>query len=299
MTFTLNNIIIEEIVYIAQDVSNFYISLDLCKRLLLINEDFPNHQRCETNNLSEIQLQSSHNLPPRPDAPSFLPTEENTSKLEIWLLDAFSKTTFNTDIEPLPLMTGKKHHIHITENAEPYITHSPIPIPHHWKEEVKRQLDQDVDMGVVRKVSVGEADEWCSQMVVVGKKDGKPRRTVDFQNLNRFCKRETHHTPSPYVVSNIPTKSYKTILDAYNGYHQVPLDEESIPLTTFIIQFGRYQYLRAPQGHISSNDAYTHRYDDIIKDVPRKVKVVDDVLLYDCNIEEAFTLHSVERMELQ
>ena len=128
-------------------------------------------------NLSAIQLQSSHNLPPRPDAPPFLPTEENTSKLEIWLLDAFLKTTFNTDIEPLPLMTGKKHHIYITENAEPYITHSPIPIPHHWKEEVKRQLDWDVDMGIVRKVSVGEADEWCSQMVVVGKKDSKPRRT--------------------------------------------------------------------------------------------------------------------------
>ena len=62
------------------------------------------------------------------------------------------------------------------------------------------------------------------------------------------------------------------MLDAYNGYHQVPMDKESIKLKTFIIEFGRYQYLRVPQGHISLGDTYTRRYDDIIADVPRKHK---------------------------
>ena len=78
------------------------------------------------------------------------------------------------------------------------------------------------------------------------------------------------------------------MLDAYNGYHQVPLDEEGPKLTTFITEFGRFQYLRVPQGHLASGDAYTRRYDDIISDVPRKHKIVDDVLLYDKDIEEAF-----------
>ena len=87
---------------------------------------------------------------------------------------------------------------------------------------------------------------------------------------------------------NIPPKSYKTVLDAYNGYHQVPLDEASSKLTTILTEFGRFQYLRAPQGHLASGDAYTRRYDDIISDVPRKHKIVDDVLLYDKGIEEAF-----------
>ena len=79
------------------------------------------------------------------------------------------------------------------------------------------------------------------------------------------------------------------MLDAYNdGYHQVPLDEESSKLTTFITEFGRFQYLRAPQGHLASGDAYTRHYDDIISDVPQKHRIVDDVLLYDKGIEEAF-----------
>ena len=42
------------------------------------------------------------------------------------------------------------------------------------------------------------------------------------------------------------------------------------------------------QGYLGSGDAYTRGYDEIIKDVPRKVKIVDDTLLFDKKIEEAF-----------
>ena len=47
-------------------------------------------------------------------------------------------------------------------------------------------------------------------------------------------------------------------------------------------------YLRMPQGYLASGDAYTRRYDEVIKDVPCKAKIVDDTLLYDSNIEGAF-----------
>ena len=43
-----------------------------------------------------------------------------------------------------------------------------------------------------------------------------------------------------------------------------------------------------PQGYLASGDAYTRRYDEIIKNIPRKVKIVDDTLLYDASIEESF-----------
>ena len=53
-------------------------------------------------------------------------------------------------------------------------------------------------------------------------------------------------------------------------------------------QYGRYQCLRAPQCFIRSGDAYNRRYDDIIVDVPRKAKDVDDTLLYDGDIADEF-----------
>ena len=154
---------------------------------------------------------------------------------------------------------------------------------------MKRQLEKDIEMGIIRRAPIGKPTDWCMRMVTVSKKDGTQRRTIDFQPINKCCERETHHTLRPFdVVGDIPPKSYKTVLYAYNGYHQVPLDEESSKLTTFIAEFERFQYLRAPQGHLASSDAYTRPYDNIISDVPRKHKIVDDVLLYDKGIEEAF-----------
>ena len=120
-------------------------------------------------------------------------------------------------------------------------------------------------------------------------KDGRPRRTVDYQYLNSLCLRETHHVPTAFDLANqVPPHTYKTVLDATDGYHSVPLDESSQPLTTFITEWGRYMYLRMPQGFLASGDVYTSRYDNIIRDVPRKVKKVDDTLLWDSDIESAF-----------
>ena len=42
------------------------------------------------------------------------------------------------------------------------------------------------------------------------------------------------------------------------------------------------------QGFIASGDAYTRRYDELIKHVDRKVKIVDDTLLYSDDIEQNF-----------
>ena len=55
--------------------------------------------------------------------------------------------------------------------------------------------------------------------------------------------------------------------------------------------------MRTPQGMSSSGDAYTRRYDEIIADVPRKVKIVDDSLLHDNSISGSF-YHTFEYLKL-
>ena len=47
-------------------------------------------------------------------------------------------------------------------------------------------------------------------------------------------------------------------------------------------------YLCLPQDYLASGYGYTPSYDEVIKDVPRKLKIVDDTLLYDSNIEDSF-----------
>ena len=148
-------------------------------------------------------------------------------------------------------------HIHLKNDAVPHAQHIPIPIPHHWKQEVKASLDADVAKGIISKVPIGTPSTWCSQMIVVQKKDGSPRRTVDLQHLNSQCLRETHHFPSPFqLASQIPANTYKTVLDAVDGYHAIPLDKESQPYQ-FIFEWGRYMYNQIPQGYLAAGDIYT------------------------------------------
>ena len=92
-------------------------------------------------------------------------------------------------------------------------------------------------------------------MVICAKKNGKPRRTVDFQALNKHALRETHHTQSPFhQARQVPSGKCKTVFDAWNGYHSVPQHEDDRHKTTFITPWGRYRYLPAPQGYMASGD---------------------------------------------
>ena len=292
-----------EDIFVVAGVDDMFLSLSACRNLSVVHADFPCHQIGAISDANppegaDMPADKPHHLPDRPNQLPFPPTEGNIPKLEAWLKEHFSDSTFNTTRQPLPAMSGPPHHIHLKDGAEPFVAHTPIPIPHHWKKEVKRQLDEDVARGILRPVPAGEPTEWCFRMVTVPKKDGKPRRTVDFQPGNKACLRETHHTPPPFdMVSSIPPNSYKTVLDAFNGYHQVMLDEESRRLTTFITEYGRYQYLRTPQGHCSAGDAYTKRYDDIVAGVERQCKCIDDTLLHDADIEQAF-FHTFDYLKL-
>ena len=142
---------------------------------------------------------------------------------------------------------------------------------------------------VLEKVPAGTPTTWFHRMVCVPKKDSTPRRTVNFVPLNQFSFRQTHHTMSPFhQASMVPADTYKTVLDAWNGYHSCLLAEESRPLTTFITPFGRYRYRKLPQGFLASGDAYTDRYDSIIKDVEDKTKIVDDTILWKKDIRGSF-----------
>ena len=283
-----------EDIYFVMGTHRLFLSLKTCKSLGLVHEGFPNHL-LDINSCASVGEEVQRQ---KPSALPFPPLEENVPQLGQWLLERFSGSTFKVDKRPFPVMNGEPHHIHLIGNATPYACHTPIPIPKHWEKEVKKQIDEDVRAGILRPVPTGEVTEWCSRMVVVGKKDGTPRRTVDFQKLNAQCKRETHHTLAPFdMVSSIPCHRFKSTVDAHWGFHQVELDNESRKLTTFITPWGRYQYCRTPMGHCAAPDAYTKRFDDIISDVGRKFKCIDDVLLYDSSVEEAFW-HMYDFLEL-
>ena len=291
----------KQIVYICEGVVGALLSLEACIDLGLVEENFPSSlsQTCHVCSTAVKQGKDEKcdcQCPVReraPDIPTKLPMEptvENIPRLEKWILDYYAASAFNCcECQPLPAMHGPPLKIHMQEGVTPVASHSPIPVPVHWQKKVKAGLDRDVAIGVIERVPPGTPTTWCHKMVVVPKKDNTPRRTVNFQPLNQYSSRQTHHTMSPFhQATSVPKNTKKTVLDAWNGYHSVYLDPTCRDLTTFITPWGRYRYKTTPQGYMAAGDAYTERFDRIISDIPDKTKCVDDTLMWANDVNLSF-----------
>ena len=208
--------------------------------------------------------------------------------MKAWLLDWYGSSTFNTcPHQALPCMEGPPIEIHVDPAATPKACHTPATVPLHWQQRVHDDLLRDEALGVIERVPYGEPVTWCHRMVITRKRDGPPRRTVDLSPLNKHCQRETFATESPFhLARRIPKDAWKTVTDAWNGYHSIPLRESDCHLTTFITPFGRWRYTKAPQGFLSSGDGYNRRFDAVISNFERKERCVDDTVHYDSDLAQ-------------
>ena len=228
-----------------------------------------------------------------PPLPKTLPhpaTSINRASLQHYILEYYHSSTFNTcEHQPLPMIEGPPLCLMISTDAKLIAHHTPVPVAVHWQEEVKAGLYRDVRLGVLEPVPMGEPVTWCHRMVVCSKKNCKPRHTVHLQALNIHASRETHHTQSPFhQAHSVPPGILKTVCDAWNGYHIVPLHQDNRHLTTFVTPWSRYQYCTAPQGYIVSGDGYSRRFDETASDFPNKTKCIDDTLFLADSLEESF-----------
>jgi len=121
-----------------------------------------------------------------------------------------------------------------------------VPVALHPK--VKKELEHIMEwLGVISKINTLTA--WCAGMVVVLKKLGEVRTCVDLKPLNERFLREPH--PMLRVDDILVLLSGATFfskLNANSGFWQIPLSEESRPLTTFITPVGRYHFNKLPFG---------------------------------------------------
>ncbi|XP_046971049.1 uncharacterized protein LOC124538087 [Vanessa cardui] len=85
-----------------------------------------------------------------------------------------------------------------------------------------------LDKGIIRE---SESD-YASPILLVTKKDGTHRMCVDFRKLNELTVRERF--PLPLIddhIDRLGHHKYFTSLDMATGFHQIPMEEQSIRFT--------------------------------------------------------------------
>ena len=128
-----------------------------------------------------------------------------------------------------------EHHIKLKEDISPNV-HPPRKISVSLRGKIKEESDIMETTVVIRKID--EPREWVNSMVVVEKTSEGLIIFLDLRDLNKAIKREYYQLSTfEEIASRLSGAKLFMKLNANKEYWQIPLDEESIRLTTFNTSF--------------------------------------------------------------
>ena len=89
--------------------------------------------------------------------------------------------------------------------------------------------------------------EWLANTVVVKKKSGKWPVCMDSTDLNKACPKDPFPMPQiNQLVDATVGHPWMSFLDAFQGYHQIPLALSDQEKTTFVTLTGNYYHKVMP-----------------------------------------------------
>ena len=132
-----------------------------------------------------------------------------------------------------------EYKICIDPNAQP-VQHAPGRVAVALRPKLRETLENLVEQDVIEQVTT--PTPWINSVVVVPKRNGKLRASLDPKDLKNAIQRENYPLPT---IEEIATRLHGakafTLLDVRNGFWQVKLQDESSYLITFHTPFGRYR----------------------------------------------------------
>ncbi|KAI3829139.1 hypothetical protein L1987_03255 [Smallanthus sonchifolius] len=105
---------------------------------------------------------------------------------------------------------------------------------------------------------------------------------IDYKNLNSACPKDAYPLPEiDQKVDSLAPFRFKCFLDAYKGYHQIPMAEDGEEKTAFITDIGTFCYTKMPFGLKNAGATYQRLMDKVFE--PQNGKnleiYVDDLVI--------------------
>ena len=169
---------------------------------------------------------------------------------------------------------------------------------HQDKQKIIRdEIDKLLEPGFIREV---EYPDWLANVVVVPKKEGKWRVCVDYTNLNNACPKDSFLLPRiDQIVDSTTGQGMLSFLDAFSGYHQIPMSLADEEKTAFITPHGLYCYKVMPFGLKNASATYQRLMTKIFKPlVGCTVEVYIDDIVVKSKTREEHVLHLQEVFQL-
>ena len=145
------------------------------------------------------------------------------------------------------------HHLNMNSSITPKRQPPRRPSKEHV-EAVKSEVTKLKQAEAIKEVFY---PQWLANTVVVKKKTRKWRVCVDFTNLNRACPKDLFPIPRiDQLVDATVGHPRMSFLDAFQGYHQIPLALDDQEKTAFVTLVGNYHYKVIPFGLKNAGSTY-------------------------------------------
>jgi hypothetical protein len=138
-----------------------------------------------------------------------------------------------------------EHHLKIYPNVRPVqqkLRKQSIEQQNFIREEIKKVLDASF----IREV---HHLQWLANPVVIPKAGRKLRICIDYTSLNKACSKDHFSLPRiNQIMDSTSDCDLLYFLDAYFGFHQIPMSREDEEHTAFIIVDNLFCYVSMPYG---------------------------------------------------
>lgn len=154
----------------------------------------------------------------------------------------------------------------------------PIPIPQSKVLEVKRDIQELCELGVLEPIP---PSRWAFPSFIVPKKDGSARVVTDFRKLNQILLRKPFPIPTLHeLVHSLHGFTFVTTIDLHKGYYHFLLSRPSQELCTTVLPWGYYRYKRLPMGISIAADVFQYEISKVFIDLHFVLVYFDDILIY-------------------
>jgi hypothetical protein len=126
--------------------------------------------------------------------------------------------------------------------------------------------------------------DWLANPVLVLKKNNTWRMCIDYTSLKKACPKDPFALPHiDQVIDSTAGCDLLSFLDAYSGYHQIPLYQSDQIKTSFITPYGAYCYVTMPFGLKNGGATWAigrnvHAYvDDVVVKTKQSSTLLDDL----------------------
>lgn len=154
----------------------------------------------------------------------------------------------------------------------------------------KREIITDcVNAMLKQDVIRPSRSDWSSPVVVVPKKNGKPRFCVDYRRLNAITKKDTYPIPRmDDCLDSLGEAQFFSTLDCTAGYWQVPLRKEDQEKTAFACHDGLFEWVVMPFGLTNAPATFQRALDIILSGLKWQMCLVylDDVIVFSKTAED-------------